>query len=156
MPNSGFAAKRVYPSEQGLHIECYTEAEAQAAYEDAKNRGINNVEVDGCVYTWKFYNPRSLHPIPISHEHRHRISRGRSRLHRLRQLPKKGLHHWASWIARSGWSQTPPPFSGEPRLETIKSGKAAETLVALERGEFPPLTSNPMSIVSALRSSNVL
>jgi hypothetical protein len=28
--------------------------------------------------------------------------------------------------------------------------------VALERGEFPPLTSNPMSIVSALRSSNVL
>ncbi len=41
--NHRFAAKRVYPSEQGLHFELYTEAEAQAAYKDAKSRGINNV-----------------------------------------------------------------------------------------------------------------
>lgn len=56
--NSGFAAKRVYPSEQGLHFEHYTEADAQAAYTDAKSRGINNVEIDGLILTWKFHNPK--------------------------------------------------------------------------------------------------
>lgn len=48
-----FAARRVYPSEQGLQIKCYTEAEAKAAYAHVKNRGINNVELDGLILTWK-------------------------------------------------------------------------------------------------------
>ncbi len=53
-----FAAKYVYPSELGLHIEHYTEAEARAAYEDAKSRGINNVRLDGLILTWMVFNPR--------------------------------------------------------------------------------------------------
>jgi hypothetical protein len=53
-----FAAKHVYPSELGLHIEHYTEAEARAAYEDAKSRGINNVRLDGLILTGLVYNPR--------------------------------------------------------------------------------------------------
>ncbi len=48
-----FGAKRVYPSEQGLHIECYTEAQAQAAYADATSKGISNIELDGLVLIWK-------------------------------------------------------------------------------------------------------
>lgn len=91
MPNNyGFAAKRVYPSEQGLHFEHYTEAEAQAAYEDAKSRGINNIELDGVILTWKFYNPRSPHPIPIRQE-RNRTRRGKSRLPQLLRLPGVAL-----------------------------------------------------------------
>ena len=31
-----FGAKRVYPSEEGLHFELYTEAEAIDAYNDAE------------------------------------------------------------------------------------------------------------------------
>lgn len=55
--SQNFAAKRVYPSEQGLHIEHYTETEAQAAYVDAKSKGMN-VELNGLVMTWKFHNPK--------------------------------------------------------------------------------------------------
>lgn len=57
--SQGFAAKRVYPSDCGLHIEHYTETEAQAAYADAKSRGINNVELDGLVLIWKFPNRKA-------------------------------------------------------------------------------------------------
>lgn len=56
--DAGFVAKRVYPSEQGLHIEHYDDAQAQAAYADAKSVGAD-VELDGLVLTWKFSNPRS-------------------------------------------------------------------------------------------------
>lgn len=56
-----FGAKRVYRSESGLHIELYSEAEAQAAYNDAKSRNINNVELNGLVLTWKFPNPKTTH-----------------------------------------------------------------------------------------------
>ncbi len=54
----GFLLKYVYPSELGLHIEHYTEAEAKAAYEHAKSKGAN-VRLDGVILTWQFYNPRS-------------------------------------------------------------------------------------------------
>lgn len=57
MNRQGFAFKHVYPSELGLHIEHYTEAEAKAAYEDAKSKGMN-VRLDGLILTWQFYNPR--------------------------------------------------------------------------------------------------
>lgn len=85
MPNSGFALKHIYPSEQGLHIVHYSTSEAAAAYADAKSKGMN-VRLDGVVMTWCFYNPRSPHPIPISQEHRHRISRGRSAQLQLRRI----------------------------------------------------------------------
>lgn len=55
--DAGFAAKRIYPSEQGLHIEHYDNAQAQAAYADAKRVGAD-VELNGLVLTWKFSNPR--------------------------------------------------------------------------------------------------
>lgn len=58
MDSRGFAAKHVYPSPLGLHIEHCTTQEAQAAYADAKSRGINNVELNGLILTWKFYNPK--------------------------------------------------------------------------------------------------
>ena len=54
-----FAVKHVYPSELGLHIEHYTKAEAKAAYEDAKSKGMK-VRLDGLILTWQFYNPRKL------------------------------------------------------------------------------------------------
>lgn len=52
-----FGAKRVYPSEEGLHFELYTEAEAIDAYNDAKNRNVS-VELNGLILTWKFPNPK--------------------------------------------------------------------------------------------------
>ena len=58
-----FATKQVYPSEQGLHFEHYTEEEALAAYKDAKSRGINNIELTGLVVVWKFSNPKNT---PVS------------------------------------------------------------------------------------------
>ncbi|GJD20384.1 hypothetical protein RIVM261_053400 [Rivularia sp. IAM M-261] len=61
--NQGFAAKNVYPSEQGLHIECSSQEEAQAAYADCKQKGMN-VELDGTTVTWRFHNPKK--PIPMS------------------------------------------------------------------------------------------
>lgn len=52
MPNNyGFAAKKVYPSSEGIHIEHYTEEEAKAAYEDALRKN-KNVTIDGVVLTW--------------------------------------------------------------------------------------------------------
>lgn len=85
MSEKTFAIKSVYPSEQGLHLEHYTEAEAQAAYKDAKSRGINNVELDGLILTWKVYNPRSSHPIFIGREQK--SNRGKLRLPQLLKLP---------------------------------------------------------------------
>lgn len=52
MPNNyGFAAKKVYFSDKGIHIEHYTEEEAKAAYEDALRKN-KNVTIDGVVLTW--------------------------------------------------------------------------------------------------------
>lgn len=67
MNSRGFAIKSVYPSELGMHIEHYTEVEAQAAYTDAKSKGMN-VRLDGSILTWQFYNPRSPRPIGIGQE----------------------------------------------------------------------------------------
>jgi hypothetical protein len=59
MPNNyGFAAKKVYPSDKGIHIEHYNE-EAKAAYEDALRKN-KNVTIDGMVLTWHF-PPRKNH-----------------------------------------------------------------------------------------------
>jgi hypothetical protein len=60
MTQKEFGAKRVYPSEEGLHFELYTQAEAQAAYDDAKNRNVS-VELNGLILTWKFPNPKKSH-----------------------------------------------------------------------------------------------
>lgn len=81
----GFRFKHVYPSEQGLHIELHTEAEAYAAYQDAKNRGINNVEVDGVIYTWKLPNNRR-NPCLIPVRQGVKVNRGKLRLPQFRQL----------------------------------------------------------------------
>lgn len=56
-PEDGFAARKVYSSEEGLHIEMYSLTDAEAAYLDAKTRGINNVKLDGLVLTWQFKKP---------------------------------------------------------------------------------------------------
>ncbi len=53
----GFPAKNVYPSEIGIHIECYSEEDAEAAYFDCKSKGMN-VEFDGTTVIWKFHNPK--------------------------------------------------------------------------------------------------
>lgn len=58
---SSFAAKSVYPSELGLHIEHHSEDEALKAYTHAKNQGMT-VRLDGAVMTWQFYNPRKNPP----------------------------------------------------------------------------------------------
>ena len=49
MQDRYFAAKRVYPSERGLHFEFATEAEAKEFYEDGKSRGIISNELQGNV-----------------------------------------------------------------------------------------------------------
>lgn len=49
-----FIAKRIYPSEQGLHMEFATVAEAKAFYEDGLSRGITNNELNGITVTKKF------------------------------------------------------------------------------------------------------
>ncbi|OKH52674.1 hypothetical protein NIES2101_13615 [Calothrix sp. HK-06] len=60
MPNNyGFAAKKVYPSDKGIHIEHYTEEEAKAAYEDALRKN-KNVTIDGVVLAWHL-PPRKNH-----------------------------------------------------------------------------------------------
>jgi hypothetical protein len=53
----GFPAKNVYPSEVGIHIECYGEEDALSAYFDCKSKGMN-VEFDGTTVIWKFHNPK--------------------------------------------------------------------------------------------------
>ena len=50
----GFVAKRVYPSEKGLHIEFNSEEEAQAFCRDGRSRGITNHELDGNTVIKKF------------------------------------------------------------------------------------------------------
>jgi hypothetical protein len=62
--NQGFAAKNLYPSESGLHIECCTKEEAQAAYADCNSKGMN-VELDGTTIIWKFHNPKTSLPCTI-------------------------------------------------------------------------------------------
>lgn len=54
MKAKGFAAKRVYPSEKGIHIEFATEAEARECYEDSLRRGITSNELDGLTVTKRF------------------------------------------------------------------------------------------------------
>ena len=93
MDSRGFAAKHVYPSPLGLHIEHYTTTEAQAAYADAKSRGINNVELNGLILTWKFYNPK-INPHPVASPTRRgnkRRSLSRCRLQRLQLLQLPGV-----------------------------------------------------------------
>ncbi len=51
MPNSGFAIKHIYPSEQGLDIVHYSIEEAAAAYADARSKGMN-VELDCLIMTF--------------------------------------------------------------------------------------------------------
>jgi hypothetical protein len=69
-PNEkGFAAKNVYPSEIGMHIECYTKEDAEAAYFDCKLKKMN-VELNGATIIWKFHNPKqtiskSSIPLPL-------------------------------------------------------------------------------------------
>lgn len=66
--NQGFSAKNVYPSEEGLHIECYNNEDAQAAYNDCQSKGMS-VELNGVIITWKFHNPKKpVHlsfPLPV-------------------------------------------------------------------------------------------
>lgn len=57
--NYCFAAKKVYPSDEGIHIEHYIEEEAQAAYEDALRKN-KNVTIDGVALTLHF-PPRKNH-----------------------------------------------------------------------------------------------
>jgi hypothetical protein len=45
-----FQALKVYPSEQGLHIEFVSEAEAKAFYEQGKSTG-SRVAIDGVTVT---------------------------------------------------------------------------------------------------------
>ena len=54
MKTSQFIAKRVYPSERGIHIEFATEAEAKECYEDSLSRGITSNELDGNVVIKRF------------------------------------------------------------------------------------------------------
>ncbi len=49
----GFIAKKVYPSQEGLHFEHYTEEEALLSYEDARKKG-KNVALNGLIMTWYF------------------------------------------------------------------------------------------------------
>ena len=49
-----FVAKRVYPSEKGIHIEFATVEEARICYEDSLRRGITSNELDGLTITKKF------------------------------------------------------------------------------------------------------
>ncbi len=51
--NYDFAAKRVYPSLDGICIEHYTESEAKAAYQDAQRKN-KSVTLNGLVLTWHF------------------------------------------------------------------------------------------------------
>ena len=51
--NYEFAAKRVYPSIDGICIEHYTEREAKAAYQDAQRKN-KTVTLDGLILTWHF------------------------------------------------------------------------------------------------------
>lgn len=57
MKTSQFIAKRVYPSDKGLHLEFATEAEAKAFYEDSLSRGINSNELDGLTVIKTFKKP---------------------------------------------------------------------------------------------------
>lgn len=49
-----FIAKRIYPSDQGLHMEFATLEEAKAFYEDGLSRGISNNELCGVTVVKKF------------------------------------------------------------------------------------------------------
>ena len=63
--NYGFATKRVYPSEEGLHFEHYTQEEAEIAYIDALGKGAN-VELNGIILTWKFNNSRKSSQLNVN------------------------------------------------------------------------------------------
>lgn len=54
MEIKGFAAKRVYPSNKGIHIEFATVEEARVCYEDSLRRGITSNELDGLTVIKKF------------------------------------------------------------------------------------------------------
>ena len=54
MKTSQFIAKRVYPSDKGIHIEFATEVEAKECYEDSLSRGITSNELDGNVVIKRF------------------------------------------------------------------------------------------------------
>lgn len=62
MEPKSFLAKRVYPSEKGIHVEFATEAEARACYEDSLSRGITSNELDGNVMTKRFPKKK---PAPV-------------------------------------------------------------------------------------------
>lgn len=49
-----FTAKRIYPSDKGLHFEFATEAEAKEFYENGRSRGITSNELDGVTVIKKF------------------------------------------------------------------------------------------------------
>ena len=49
-----FVARRIYPSDKGLHMEFATESEAKAFYEDGLSRGITNNEICGLTVIKKF------------------------------------------------------------------------------------------------------
>lgn len=51
-----FVAKRVYPSEKGIHIEFETEAEAKECYEHSLSRGITSNELHGAIVIKRFKN----------------------------------------------------------------------------------------------------
>jgi hypothetical protein len=54
----GFVAKKVYPSEEGIWFEYYTENEAMNAYAQAKSVGAN-VEMDSpLTMLWKIKNTK--------------------------------------------------------------------------------------------------
>jgi hypothetical protein len=47
MQDKYFAAKRVYPSEKGIHMVFASEDEAKEFYEDGRSRGIISNELNG-------------------------------------------------------------------------------------------------------------
>jgi hypothetical protein len=49
-----FTAKRVYPSEKGIHLVFATTEEASVFYEDSLQRGITSNELDGVTVIKRF------------------------------------------------------------------------------------------------------
>lgn len=54
MKAKGFAAKRVFVSEKGIHIEFASAREAKELYEDSLIRSITSNELDGFTVIKKF------------------------------------------------------------------------------------------------------
>lgn len=60
MKAKGFAAKRVFATEKGIHIEFASAREAKECYEDSLSRGITTNELDGLTVIKRFRKKKSI------------------------------------------------------------------------------------------------